>query len=175
MLDMEFVSYKSERMSESSLSPVGEILLSGCEKGGHTINITLGTEKDYNPKAVRAAGSAMKNNSVPLIVLRHRVLRSSGDSGSYMGGKGDDIKVWMLTCEKTHWSLMHQRVINPSDGPQNHFMLLLSLITNILIITFLISDCFDKLYTTLVNIPFVVIHITSIVKGIYWNFVFEFD
>jgi len=75
---------------------------------------------------VRAVGSAMKKNPVsfvgmiimrdwfissdasfsllfsqiPLIVPCHRVLRSSGDSGSYMGGKGDDIKVWLLTHEK---------------------------------------------------------------------------
>ncbi|KAI2654265.1 Methylated-DNA--protein-cysteine methyltransferase [Labeo rohita] len=115
-------------------SPVGEILLKGCEKGVHTINIKLGTDKEEsalpfpsfhhpllqsdsftahvlwtlfkevelgktvsykqlaemtgNPKAVRA------------VVPCHRVLRSSGDSGSYMGGKGDDIKVWLLTHEK---------------------------------------------------------------------------
>ncbi|XP_043118093.1 methylated-DNA--protein-cysteine methyltransferase [Puntigrus tetrazona] len=158
-------------------SPVGDILLSGCEKGVHTINIKLGTNKEEsvrpvgksemspelqccvdwlqcyfmrpeslsalplpalhhplmqsdsfkahvlrtlfkevglgrtvsykqlaemigNPKAVRAVGSAMKNNPVPLIVPCHRVLRSTGDSGSYMGGKGDDIKVWLLTHEK---------------------------------------------------------------------------
>ncbi|XP_067310733.1 methylated-DNA--protein-cysteine methyltransferase isoform X2 [Pseudorasbora parva] len=158
-------------------SPVGEILLSACEKGVHTIHIKLGTAKEEsvrpvgqseispelqccvdwlqcyfmkpesistlplpalhhplmqsdsfkghvlstlfkevglgktvsykqlaemvgNPNAVRAVGSAMKKNPIPLIVPCHRVLRSSGDSGSYMGGKGDDIKVWLLTHEK---------------------------------------------------------------------------
>ncbi|KAK9959477.1 hypothetical protein ABG768_009601 [Culter alburnus] len=158
-------------------SPVGEILLSGCERGAHTIDIKLGTDKEEsvhpigqsemspelqrcvdwlqcyfmkpesistlllpalhhplmqsdsftahvlwtllkevglgqtvsykqlaemigNPNAVRAVGSAMKKNPIPLIVPCHRVLRSSGDSGSYMGGKGDDIKVWLLTHEK---------------------------------------------------------------------------
>ncbi|XP_077095412.1 methylated-DNA--protein-cysteine methyltransferase-like [Siphateles boraxobius] len=158
-------------------SPVGEILLSGCEKGVHSIDIKLGTNKEEsvrpvgqsemspelqccvdwlqcyfmkpesistlplpaihhpqmqsdsfkahvlwtlykevglgktvsykqlaemigNPNAVRAVGSAMKKNPIPLIVPCHRVLRSSGDSGSYMGGKGDDIKVWLLTHEK---------------------------------------------------------------------------
>ncbi|TRY95479.1 hypothetical protein DNTS_007162 [Danionella cerebrum] len=148
-------------------SPVGEILLRGCEKGIHTVDIQLGTnsEKSHelqscvdwlrcyfmkpesidtlplpaihhplmqrdsfqahvlrtlvnqvglgmtvsykqlaqmtgNPKAVRAVGSAMKQNPMPLIVPCHRVLRSSGHTGSYMGGKGDDIKVWLLTHEK---------------------------------------------------------------------------
>lgn len=33
-------------------SPVGEILLSGCEKGVHTINIKLGTEKDESVQPV---------------------------------------------------------------------------------------------------------------------------
>ncbi|XP_073783380.1 methylated-DNA--protein-cysteine methyltransferase isoform X4 [Danio rerio] len=163
-------------------SPVGEILLRGCEKGVHTIDIKLNTDKEEsvsccsvhpvvlsemsselqrcvdwlqcyfmnpesisalplpalhhplmqsdsfkaqvlktllkevgvgktvsykqlaemigNPNAVRAVGSAMKQNPVPLIVPCHRVLLSSGHTGSYMGGKGDDIKVWLLTHER---------------------------------------------------------------------------
>ncbi|XP_073683266.1 methylated-DNA--protein-cysteine methyltransferase isoform X1 [Garra rufa] len=171
-------------------SPLGEILLSGCEKGIHTIKIKLGTDKEEsvhpvgksemgpelqrsvdwlqcyfmkpesvnslplpafhhplmlrdsftahvlwtlfkevglgktvsykqlaemagNPKAVRAVGSAMRNNPIPLIVPCHRVLRSSGDSGSYMGGKGDDIKVWLLTHEKKALEL------NPSKSEKS--------------------------------------------------------
>ncbi|XP_016091478.1 methylated-DNA--protein-cysteine methyltransferase-like, partial [Sinocyclocheilus grahami] len=103
---------------------------------GKMVSYKLLAEMIGNPKAVRAVGSAMKNNPIPLIVPCHRVLRSSGDSGSYIGGKGDDIKVWLLTHEKKHWSSMHQTVKNPSDGPQNHFTLLLSLSTNFLFITF---------------------------------------
>ncbi|GAA6099127.1 methylated-DNA--protein-cysteine methyltransferase [Tachysurus ichikawai] len=156
-------------------SPVGELLLSGCEKGIHTITITMETEhrsglisdqaelnpelqqcvtwlQSYfrsaqsvsslpfpalhhpmlqgdsftahvlrilqsrvrvgqtvsykelsemagNPKAVRAVGSVMRRNPVPLIVPCHRVLCSSGQSGRYMAGKGDDIKLWLLSHE----------------------------------------------------------------------------
>lgn len=68
------------------------------------------------------------------------------------------------------WRSMHQWVTNPSDGPQNHFKLFLSLFTNILLITFLISDWLDKLYSTLANRPFIVIYKSSIVKGIYFPF-----
>uniref|UniRef100_A0A673HG63 Methylated-DNA--protein-cysteine methyltransferase n=1 Tax=Sinocyclocheilus rhinocerous TaxID=307959 RepID=A0A673HG63_9TELE len=76
---------------------------------GKTVSYKLLADMIGNPKAVRAVGSAMKNNPIPLIVPCHRVLHSSGGSGSYMGGKGDDIKVWLLTHEKKHWSSMHQR------------------------------------------------------------------
>ncbi|KAG7316979.1 hypothetical protein KOW79_019277 [Hemibagrus wyckioides] len=157
-------------------SPVGKLLLSGCEKGIHTITITMETEQrsglisdqtkvnselqqcvvwlqNYfrsaesvsslpfpalhhpmlegdsftanvlrilqsrvqvgqtvsykelsemagNPKAVRAVGSVMRRNPVPLIVPCHRVLCSSGQSGRYMGGKGDNIKLWLLSHER---------------------------------------------------------------------------
>ncbi|KAF4074059.1 hypothetical protein AMELA_G00250310 [Ameiurus melas] len=157
-------------------SPVGELLLSGCDKGVHTITITMETEhrsglisnqaelnselrqcvtwlQSYfrsaqsvsslpfpalhnpllqgdsftaqalrilqsrvqvgqtvsykelsemagNPKAARAVGSVMKRNPVPLIVPCHRVLCSSGQTGRYMGGKGDNIKLWLLSHEK---------------------------------------------------------------------------
>ncbi|XP_051578964.1 methylated-DNA--protein-cysteine methyltransferase isoform X2 [Myxocyprinus asiaticus] len=146
----------------SLCSPVGELVLSGCDRGVHSIDIKVGTENkesvlsdgqsemstelqrcvDWiqcyfinpesvsslplpalhhpllqsglgktvsykqlaemsgNPKAVRAVGGAMRRNPIPLIVPCHRVLCSSGQSGRYMGGKGDDIKVWLLTHEK---------------------------------------------------------------------------
>jgi methylated-DNA-[protein]-cysteine S-methyltransferase len=39
-----------------------------------------------NPRAVRAVGSAMGTNPVPLIVPCHRVLRTDGGLGGYRGG-----------------------------------------------------------------------------------------
>lgn len=46
---------------------------------------------------------------VPLIIPCHRVISSSGQSGMYMGGKGNHLKQWLLTHEKVKeedWSTM---------------------------------------------------------------------
>jgi methylated-DNA-[protein]-cysteine S-methyltransferase len=39
-----------------------------------------------NPSAVRAAASACSHNPVPLVVPCHRVVRSDGTTGEYLGG-----------------------------------------------------------------------------------------
>lgn len=39
-----------------------------------------------SPRAVRAAGSALATNPLPIIVPCHRVLRSDGAVGAYLGG-----------------------------------------------------------------------------------------
>jgi len=50
------------------------------------------------PKAVRAAGSALANNPLPILVPCHRVLRSDGALGQYLGGVA--AKTQLLTLEK---------------------------------------------------------------------------
>ena len=39
-----------------------------------------------HPKAVRAVGSACANNPLPVVVPCHRVVRSDGTIGQYVGG-----------------------------------------------------------------------------------------
>lgn len=46
-----------------------------------------------NPKAVRAVGSACATNPVPFIVPCHRVLRSDGGIGNYLGGTESKRKI----------------------------------------------------------------------------------
>ena len=50
-----------------------------------------------NPKAVRAAGSALGANPIPIVVPCHRVLRTGGALGGYGGGL--DRKRWLLEHE----------------------------------------------------------------------------
>jgi O-6-methylguanine DNA methyltransferase len=50
------------------------------------------------PKAVRAVGSALAHNPVPLVVPCHRVVRSDGSIGEYSLG-GPESKLKMLTFE----------------------------------------------------------------------------
>jgi methylated-DNA-[protein]-cysteine S-methyltransferase len=51
-----------------------------------------------SPGAVRAAGSALANNPLPILVPCHRVLRTDGGLGQYRGGQA--AKTQLLTLEK---------------------------------------------------------------------------
>ncbi|KAK7075673.1 hypothetical protein SK128_026731 [Halocaridina rubra] len=51
-----------------------------------------------NPGAVRAVGSAMRNNPTGIIVPCHRVVRAN-DMGLYSGGTRQSVKVWLLRHE----------------------------------------------------------------------------
>jgi methylated-DNA-[protein]-cysteine S-methyltransferase len=50
-----------------------------------------------NPKASRAVGTACATNPLPLIIPCHRVIRSDGHTGSYLGGP--EAKRQLLTLE----------------------------------------------------------------------------
>lgn len=50
-----------------------------------------------NPKAVRAVGSALGRNPVPLLIPCHRVVRSDGAAGAYIFGP--DAKLQLLDAE----------------------------------------------------------------------------
>jgi methylated-DNA-[protein]-cysteine S-methyltransferase len=50
-----------------------------------------------NPAAVRAVGSACSHNPVPLVLPCHRVVRSDGTVGQYLGGA--EVKVALLEME----------------------------------------------------------------------------
>jgi methylated-DNA-[protein]-cysteine S-methyltransferase len=60
----------------------------------HLREIGYGTRQSYaevagavgNPKAVRAVGTACAHNPLPVVIPCHRVVRSDGSSGQYVGG-----------------------------------------------------------------------------------------
>ncbi|GGM99217.1 methylated-DNA--protein-cysteine methyltransferase [Terrabacter tumescens] len=60
----------------------------------HLSEIPYGSTESYgevavasgNPRAVRAVGSACATNPLPIVVPCHRVLRSDGSLGGYLGG-----------------------------------------------------------------------------------------
>ena len=53
---------------------------------GHTESYRQVAEAVGNPNAVRAVGSACATNPLPVVVPCHRVLRSDGSFGGYIGG-----------------------------------------------------------------------------------------
>lgn len=71
----------------------------------HLGEIAYGSTKSYaavalaagNPAAVRAVGSACAHNPVPIVVPCHRVVRSDGSIGQYLGGV--EMKASLLALE----------------------------------------------------------------------------
>ncbi len=64
---------------------------------GHTASYAIVAELAGNPKAVRAVGSACATNPLPVVVPCHRVVRSDGALGGYLGGI--EAKRTLLTLE----------------------------------------------------------------------------
>ena len=65
---------------------------------GHTLTYKEVAALVGNPRAVRAVGTACATNPLPIVVPCHRVLRSDGGLGGYLGGL--DAKNTLLTLEK---------------------------------------------------------------------------
>ncbi len=53
---------------------------------GKTASYAAVAKASGSPKAVRAVGSACANNPLPIVVPCHRVVRSNGAIGQYVGG-----------------------------------------------------------------------------------------
>jgi len=64
---------------------------------GHTASYAAVARLAGNPKAVRAVGTACATNPMPVVVPCHRVVRSDGSLGGYLGGA--DAKRTLLTLE----------------------------------------------------------------------------
>jgi methylated-DNA-[protein]-cysteine S-methyltransferase len=64
---------------------------------GHTASYAAVAQLAGNPKAVRAVGTACATNPLPVVVPCHRVVRSDGAMGGYLGGV--EAKRALLTLE----------------------------------------------------------------------------
>lgn len=65
---------------------------------GRTQSYKEVAEQVGNPKAVRAVGTACAMNPLPVVVPCHRVLRTDGSLGGYIGGL--EAKTTLLTLER---------------------------------------------------------------------------
>ncbi|MCU6478908.1 methylated-DNA--[protein]-cysteine S-methyltransferase [Arthrobacter sp. A2-55] len=64
---------------------------------GHTASYAAVAALTSSPRAVRAVGTACARNPLPLVVPCHRVIRSDGSQGAYLGGP--DAKALLLALE----------------------------------------------------------------------------
>lgn len=70
-----------------------------------TARLPYGAKKTYgeiarsagNPRAHRAAGTALGTNPLPIVVPCHRIVRAGKDPGNY--GGGPELKRWLLELE----------------------------------------------------------------------------
>jgi len=70
---------------------------------GTTVSYSRLAAMAGNPAGVRAAASIMRNNPFPLIIPCHRVIKSDGSVGGFMGkSKGSDVRLkhQLLTQER---------------------------------------------------------------------------
>jgi methylated-DNA-[protein]-cysteine S-methyltransferase len=65
---------------------------------GHTASYAAVAQLAGSPRAVRAVGTACATNPLPVVVPCHRVVRSDGSMGGYLGGV--DAKRTLLTLEE---------------------------------------------------------------------------
>jgi methylated-DNA-[protein]-cysteine S-methyltransferase len=96
-----------ERRLRSFNVPIDLQLVKGFRRDviAHLNEITYGTTASYatvariagSPAAVRAVGSACSHNPVPIVIPCHRVVRSDGTLGQYLGGA--DVKASLIAME----------------------------------------------------------------------------
>ncbi|MBI9116062.1 methylated-DNA--[protein]-cysteine S-methyltransferase [Sanguibacter suaedae] len=65
---------------------------------GSTASYAAVARSAGSPRAVRAVGTACATNPLPLVMPCHRVVRSDGAAGRYVGGP--EAKVWLLGLER---------------------------------------------------------------------------
>lgn len=69
---------------------------------GSTVSYASVARAAGNPRAARAVGSACRTNPVPVVVPCHRVLRSDGTVGEYVGGTAAKSALLRLEGARAH-------------------------------------------------------------------------
>ncbi len=65
---------------------------------GHTATYGAVATMTGHPRAARAVGTACANNPLPVVIPCHRVIRSDGEMGGYLGGL--EAKATLLALER---------------------------------------------------------------------------
>ena len=107
----QFIAYFDGRLKEFSLpfdiSNVGtpffrSVLTAICRVPyGERVTYRQAAEM-AGSKAVRACGTVLKRNPLPILIPCHRIVPASGGIGYYMGEEGIDIKKFLLETEERY-------------------------------------------------------------------------
>jgi len=90
------------RLQLPDISSFAVSILTACRKvtSGHTITYSQLAKKAGFPKAIRAAGTVLAKNPIPLIIPCHRVIRSDGQIGGFSATGGSKMKKRLLQFER---------------------------------------------------------------------------
>jgi O-6-methylguanine DNA methyltransferase len=87
----------------SELTPFSQKVLTQARSvpWGKTVSYTELAARAGNPKACRAAATVMRNNRFPLVIPCHRVVKSDGSIGGFMGKqKGRELSLKRRLLER---------------------------------------------------------------------------
>ena len=93
----------------SEYSPFAQKVLRTARRipRGKTVSYARLAKMAGFPKAVRAVATVMRKNPFPIIIPCHRVIRSDGSIGGFMGklkGREVELKKWLLGMESNEIS-----------------------------------------------------------------------
>lgn len=96
----------------SGFTPFRQQVLRACERipRGETAAYADLARAVGRPNAMRAVGSTMANNPLPLLIPCHRVVRSDGGLGGFSGPHGLNLKRRMLEHERVMTTGERRRV-----------------------------------------------------------------
>ena len=107
----QFLAYFDGGLKEFSLpydisgigTPFFRSILTAVQKIPYGERVTyMQAAEMAGSKAVRACGSALKRNPLPILIPCHRIVPASGGIGCYMGTQGIDIKRFLLETEEKY-------------------------------------------------------------------------
>ncbi len=109
-----YVEFSRVPVDLAGFSAFGRKVLLACREiaWGQTVSYLQLAQLAHSPKAVRAAGSVMAQNPMPLIIPCHRVIRSDGSVGGFSAPGGRDLKQRLLDLE-TGNPLDEQEAVEP--------------------------------------------------------------
>ena len=97
----EKVSFSKWKLAPRRLTPFQDRVLKECRKirYGQTLSYGELAAIAGKPKAARAVGSVMSNNTVPIVIPCHRVVAANKKLGGFSSPRGTSMKVDMLKME----------------------------------------------------------------------------
>jgi methylated-DNA-[protein]-cysteine S-methyltransferase len=100
------VSFDDIPVDLTSQPPFRRRVQEACRRIPYGQTLTYGqlAAKAGNPAAVRAVGSAMSHNPLPILIPCHRVVRSNGGIGGFSARGGTDLKQRLLDMERRNIS-----------------------------------------------------------------------
>ncbi len=107
-----YVEFSPVPVDLTDFSAFARKVLLACREipWGQTVSYSHLAQLAHSPKAIRAAGSVMAQNPMPLVIPCHRVIRSNGSVGNFSAPGGRNLKQRLLDLEAGNHLDEHERL-----------------------------------------------------------------